>query len=84
MPGETAPADKRALIALTRRERGRLDDAVGALAVSRLTEPAFNDGWSVKDALAHVAAWEQRCLGWIKSSLRGERPADRREFEATY
>lgn len=84
MPDETLPADKRDLIALTRRERGRLDDAIGALPVARLTEPALNDGWSVKDALAHVAAWEQRCLGWITSSLRGEHPADRREFEATY
>lgn len=82
MPEETAPADKPALIARTRRERGRLDDAIGALPPARLTEPAFNDGWSVKDALAHVTAWEQRCLGWIEASLRGEDPADRREFAA--
>ena len=30
--------------------------------------------WSVKDVLAHLVDWEQRCLNWIEASFRGETP----------
>lgn len=29
--------------------------------ISALTEPVFPNGWSVKDTLAHLAAWDWRC-----------------------
>ena len=29
--------------------------------VAKIVEPSFPNGWSVKDVIAHVAAWEWRC-----------------------
>lgn len=74
------PSNKRELIASIRRERGRLDDAIGAVPVERLEEPLLEDGMSVKDVMAHVTAWEQRALGWFRAAHNGETPEDRREF----
>jgi len=39
-----------------------------------MLEPVFDGGWSVKDTLAHIAAWEQLMVGWVEQSLRGEVP----------
>jgi hypothetical protein len=39
-----------------------------------MVEPALDDGWSVKDVLAHITAWEQLCLGWIREDRREEGP----------
>jgi hypothetical protein len=44
-----------------------------------------NEGeWSVKDVMAHVAAWELICAGWLEIASRGEtpRPAERLDLEA--
>ena len=37
--------------------------------------PGVCGEWSVKDILAHLAAWEQLFLGWHQAGLRGETPA---------
>jgi hypothetical protein len=31
-------------------------------------------GWSLKDVLAHVTDWAQRCAGWCEAGTRGEAP----------
>jgi hypothetical protein len=54
------------LVASIRRDRATLDALVARIDAPRRTEPVLDGGWSVKDALAHVTAWEQRCLGWIR------------------
>ena len=38
-----------------------------SVPVTVLIEPILSNGWSVKDTLAHIAAWEWRC-----ASLLGE------------
>lgn len=32
--------------------------------VSQLTAPSMSNGWSVKDVVAHISAWEWRCA-WL-------------------
>jgi len=32
--------------------------------------------WSIKDILAHITAWEQRLLKWVKISIVGKEPED--------
>jgi hypothetical protein len=52
------------LSAMIDRERGALEQAV-----SGMSEETFVDtsaGWSAKDHLAHVAAWERRLLGEVE------------------
>ncbi len=31
-------------------------------------------GWSLKDVLAHIADWAERCSQWCRDGLRGESP----------
>jgi len=65
---------KAELVANIERDRARLDELLAALDGARMTEPALDDGWSVKDALAHITSWEQLCLGWIRAGERREGP----------
>lgn len=59
-----------------RRERAALDGALGSLTPRQMTQPGVTrGGWSVKDVLAHLVAWQQLNLGWYKAGLRGEKPA---------
>ncbi len=81
------------LVMSIKHEHGRLDKLVASLDEARLTAPSLDDGWSVKDLLAHITAWEQLCA-WTLAAERGERqaepdlPIDPREVEqfnaATY
>ena len=43
------------------------------------TEPALAGGWSVKDLIAHVAAYENWTAGEIRAANEGRAPT-RREF----
>lgn len=75
-----SPATKTALLGLIRRERRRLDDLLRDLTGAQMLEPALHGGWSVKDTLAHIAAWEQEFLSWYRAGQRGEIP-DRPDFD---
>ncbi len=49
--------DKAALLAYYRRTREELLSAIKGLSEAQMTERTL-DGWSVKDHLAHIAAWD--------------------------
>jgi hypothetical protein len=36
--------------------------------VAKIVEPSLSNGWSVKDMIAHVAAWEWRCAFLLEES----------------
>jgi uncharacterized damage-inducible protein DinB len=59
------------LFARISRERGALEQAVAGVSDDALA--ATSGGWSAKDHLAHVAAWERRLVG----EVRGDRAAER-------
>ena len=57
-------------------ERTALDDTLALLTPGQMTRPGVTrGGWSVKDVLAHLVAWQQLNLGWYAAGLRGEKPA---------
>lgn len=60
------------LLGAIKRDRDIFDGLVGRVPEGRMTERALDSGWSVKDVLAHIAAWEQLCLKWIKENKREE------------
>jgi hypothetical protein len=62
------------LLADIRAGRERFDAALARVAPGRMLEPAFHAGWSVKDMLAHVGWWEQRCVDVYHTLLRNETP----------
>lgn len=67
---------KRELLAEIERERSALDATLAALTPRQMTRAGVTrGGWSVKDVLAHLVAWQQLNLGWYAAGLRGETPA---------
>lgn len=55
-------------------ERWKLEKKISKLTVEELVFPASMGDWSVKDILAHLVDWEQRCIGWYEMGKRGETP----------
>lgn len=45
---------------------------LAALSDDEKIAPMLNEGWSVKDSLAHLIDWEKMSLDWLARSLRGE------------
>ena len=66
--------DKASLLAMIQSDRAQLDKLLATLSAEQMCQATLENQWSVKDVLAHIAAWEQRCVGWIQAGLRGERP----------
>jgi len=66
---------KKALLAEIERERAALDATLALLGPRQMTRPGVTrGGWSVKDVLAHLVAWQQLNLGWYEAGLSGEKP----------
>ncbi len=79
------------LLEQIRTERGKLEATLARLTHAQMLLPgpstalrqaqgnssgqATDGGWSVKDVLAHISAWERRMISWVGSHLRGEEPA---------
>jgi len=67
------PASKQELLKSIREERKRLEDALKGISPSDTVKASRPDDWSVKDLLAHIAAWEKKLLKWYETGLRGEK-----------
>lgn len=65
---------KSKLLIAIRAERKALEEVLAALTHDQMLQPSASGEWTVKDALAHISAWERRMLSWIGSHLRGEAP----------
>jgi hypothetical protein len=65
---------KAGLLILIRTERKLLDAELAELTGDQMTKPGVEGRWSIKDLLAHITAWEQRMIQWLKQALRGEVP----------
>jgi hypothetical protein len=58
--------DKAELISSIRRDRAALEALVSSLGEARLTTRESDAGWSVKDHLSHVAAWERMIIAHLR------------------
>ena len=45
-----------------------------SVPVTALIEPTLANGWSVKDTLAHIAAWEWRCASLLNAAHQTDVP----------
>jgi len=75
------PTDKAALITRQREARIRGETLVDAIPVERVADPALAEGRSVKDVVAHLAAWDEWSADRIGLRLRGEVPPPIGEWE---
>ncbi len=51
--------------------RDRLWRAIEGLTAEQMVQPGVNGEWSVKDILAHMAFWEERCLNRLRLVVAG-------------
>lgn len=66
---------KTELLAEIAAEYQKLAGVLERVSEKNLTDSRVNSGgWSLKDVLAHVADWAERCAGWCEAGLRGEKP----------
>ena len=65
----TGPESKAELVRLIAERLVSLQDLVASVAPGELGRPLDAEGWSVKDHLAHIVAWERRAL----AALHGRR-----------
>jgi uncharacterized protein (TIGR03083 family) len=67
----TKQTSKTGLLEDIRIQRARLETAIASLTRSEMTLPGVVGDWSVKDVLAHLAAWERFFLGWYEAGRSG-------------
>ena len=60
------------LLTEIRIEWDKLNALVGGLSETQLTTPDLHGGWSVKDTLAHISAWEKVLLDRLGETLNGQ------------
>jgi uncharacterized damage-inducible protein DinB len=66
------PRDKAELIARIAQARVALADAIAPLSDEQLVTAGPYEGWSVKDHLAHLAAWERGIAALLRRAPRYE------------
>ena len=65
---------KARLLESIEKEHEQLETILGSLDESQFTTPGAGNGWSIKDILAHITAWERKMCLWLEESLAGKIP----------
>ena len=66
--------NKDALLDHIHAGRSRWESALAQLTPEQMTAPALFDGWSVKDLVAHIGAWERTAAAVFAALLSGQAP----------
>lgn len=68
------PVTRQEVLDLIQQQRQALESLVQTLSEEQMVRKQLDNNRSVKDILAHIAAWERRMMQWIDESYRGEVP----------
>jgi hypothetical protein len=71
------PESKSELLERMRAGREEWDALIAQIPEGARTEPALAGGWSVKDLIAHVAAYENWTAAQIRAANEGRAPTNR-------
>jgi hypothetical protein len=74
MSEQMEPISKEEMLSAIRAERKSLEGTLAQLSPGQMLQPGVEGVWSVKDILAHIVAWEQRMIRWVREAVRGEVP----------
>jgi hypothetical protein len=66
------PRDKAEVLARIAHSRATLEAALGGLRQEQLTDSTDAQGWTVKDHLTHLAAWERLMAYLLRGQARHE------------
>jgi hypothetical protein len=72
MAEDNYPPSKAALLDVIVTERQALESLLEGLSDAQLIQPGVVADWSIKDILAHIAAWERLAQDRIHAALTGE------------
>jgi len=70
------PADKAELLASIEAGYDQLEALLAPLTEEQMTIPGVNGSWSIKDNLAHLAAWQSYQAARQEGALSGIKPPD--------
>lgn len=76
MSEPTRPADKAELLAIIQTGYDQFEALLASLPAEQMTIPGVNGSWSVKDNLAHLAAWHNYQATRLHAVLNGTAPSD--------
>jgi hypothetical protein len=76
MSEPVTPADKAELLANIQAGYDQLEALLATLSEEQMTTPGVNGSWSVKDNLAHLAAWQNYQAARQEGVLSGIEPPD--------
>ncbi len=78
------PQEKAELLERIERARASLDEVIDGLSDGQLSAPGPDGAWSVKDHLAHLAAWEQGIAALLQRRPRyGAMQLDEKTYLST-
>jgi len=66
------PTTKQELLHRIRARHADMEELLSSLEPAQMRAPELDGGWSVKDSLAHIAAWEKVLLDIVGKYRRGE------------
>ncbi len=72
--------DKNEILTKMRDYETTINNLIATTSAEQLTQTRGEDGWSLKDVLAHMAAWQELCASWIDMVMRGETPPQTTTF----
>ncbi len=64
--------NKQLFLKRMREERENWDGLLAQVPPDRMEQPAINNGWSIKDTVAHILYYERWLLGWLEAAVRGK------------
>ncbi len=70
----TEQMDKDQILEEMHTNYAALEEILAPLDDTRMTTEGIIANWSIKDILAHIAAWHHRLLTWLHAAIRNEEP----------
>jgi uncharacterized protein (TIGR03083 family) len=71
---EAEVKDREELLAQIDQEWAALSELIEGLDDAEMEDPVLENGWSVKDVLAHIMSWEQKLVEWAGALVAGQEP----------
>ena len=62
------------IVAALSEQFERWEELLGTLSEKQLTAPQFDFGWSIKDVLAHLWAWQQISIARMEAGVQDREP----------
>ena len=67
-------SEKQDILTTLREEFGRWEALLASLSEAQLTDPQLPEGWSIKDVVAHLHAWQLRSIARLEAARLNQEP----------